>query len=75
MNWLAQLIIIIGTGLGLFMTSQMNRATRKIGYIFALIGQCGWLYSVHWGEQWGMATLTLWLTFVYANGLKNNWKD
>ena len=46
---------------------------KKYACIFGLIGQPFWLYTTYNSEQWGMFILSLFYTYAWWLGIKNNW--
>lgn len=68
-------IIIAFTGvIAIFLTQQEERKDwKKYACIFGLIGQPFWLYTTYNSEQWGMFILSLFYTYAWWLGIKNNW--
>lgn len=68
-----QLAIAITGGLAIWLTQQSNNALKKYACLFGLAGQPFWVYSAYAEEQWGILALTIFYTYSWYLGLKNNW--
>lgn len=68
-------ICIAITGVVAILLSQQDKRKewKKYACIFGLIGQPFWFYSTYNSEQWGIFILSIFYTYAWFIGLKNNW--
>lgn len=70
---LTQFLILITGAIAIWLTQQPNEKLKKYACIFGLIGQPFWLYSAYTAAQWGIFALSVFYTYVWYIGFKNNW--
>jgi len=68
-----QIAIALTGGLAIWLTQQSNEGWKKYACILGLLGQPFWFYSAYMAEQWGILALTLFYTYSWFVGFKNNW--
>lgn len=67
-----QIAIFILGGLGVFLVGTTGR-WQKYGYVFGLLSQPFWFYSVWQSQQWGMFAICIVYLFSWINGFRNYW--
>lgn len=70
---MSQLFICIFGFIAVFLSQQKNKKGQKFACIFGLAGQPFWFYSTLQAEQWGIFVLSIFYTWCWCLGLKNNW--
>ncbi|QXN70489.1 hypothetical protein AGENTSMITH_85 [Bacillus phage vB_BspM_AgentSmith] len=67
-------IAIAFTGVIAIWLSQDTRDNyRKYASIFGLAGQPFWIYSSYQSELWGILVLSVFYSYAWFKGFKNNW--
>ena len=62
------------TGVVAIWLSQQHREDwKRFACLFGMAGQPLWFYSAYTAEQWGILVLTLFYTYSWCLGIKNNW--
>ena len=69
---LTQLGILALTGTGIWLVGRPE-SWRRVGYILGLSAQPVWLYMSIKSELWGVAILTLFCTYGWAQGVWFHW--
>jgi nicotinamide riboside transporter PnuC len=69
---LTQLGILALTGTGIWLVGRPE-SWRRVGYILGLSAQPVWLYMSIKAELWGVALLTLFCTYGWAQGVWFHW--
>jgi len=72
MDILIQLWILLFGGLAVWFVGRLE-SWKRWGYIFGLISQPAFLYSLYINWQWGMFLLSLWYTYCWGQGIYNYW--
>lgn len=67
-----QIIILIFSPIAIRLLASKEKKMRLIGCIFGLITQPFYHYSTFVNEQWGMFIVSIWFTYSYIAGIKNN---
>lgn len=70
-----QIIILILSPIAIRLLASNDRKLRLYGCIFGLVGQPFYHWSTYVNEQWGMFIVSLWFTYSYYKGLRNNIKE
>jgi hypothetical protein len=70
---LEQIAIALTGIVAIWLTQQSNDSWKKYACLFGLAGQPFWFYSAYAAEQWGILVLTIFYTYSWYLGLKNNW--
>jgi hypothetical protein len=68
-----QAIIAVTGCIAIYLTQQSNSNLKRYACIFGLLGQPFWIHTTLVNEQWGMFALTVFYTFAWLLGVKNNW--
>lgn len=68
-----QIAIALTGIIAIWLTQQSNDDWKKYACLFGLAGQPFWFYSAYSAEQWGIFILTVFYTYSWFLGLKNNW--
>lgn len=66
-----QAIILILSGLAIWLVSHRSPSVRRWGYIAGLAGQPFWLFTTWQHEQWGLVALSIWYTWAWSRGVLN----
>lgn len=67
-------VFIAVTGVMAIWLSQDEKASRRrYASIFGLLAQPFWFYTTYTNEQWGIFVLSLFYTFAWWKGFRNNW--
>ncbi len=74
MGDLEQAIILICSGVSIFLFASRNRKHRFIGFIIAVCGQPFWWHTSWAHGQWGIFILSIWFTLNHLRGIWNNRK-
>jgi len=74
MDLLAQIMIAIFGVSAIAFVGLKDKRISRWGYLFGLLSQPFWFYTLIYHEQWGIVILGIFYTLSWANGLKNNWK-
>ena len=62
------------TGITAILITQLNKPQwQKYACVFGLAGQPFWIHSAATHAQWGVLTLTLAYTGIWALGMYNHW--
>jgi hypothetical protein len=72
---ISQLAILLTGAVAIWMTQQSNTELKRYACFFGLIGQPFWLYETFTSDQIGMFLLSIFYTFSWILGIKNNWCD
>jgi len=70
---LEQVAIALTGGTAIWLTQQKNDSLKKYACLFGLAGQPFWFYSAYSTEQWGILSLTIFYTYAWWLGLRNEW--
>ena len=71
--FMEQFFIAITGVVAIWLTQQeVNSAWKKYASIFGLLGQPFWFYSAYTNEQWGIFALSLFYTYSWYVGFRNN---
>ena len=68
-----QVAIALTGIIAIWLTQQSNDSWKKYACLFGLAGQPFWFYSSYTAEQWGILVLTIFYTYSWYLGLRNNW--
>jgi hypothetical protein len=71
MESIIQIIILVLSGLAVWLVSHSKARVRKWGYVAGLAGQPFWLFTTVQHEQWGLVVLSGWYTEAWARGVIN----
>ena len=67
-------ILIAFTGVtAIWLTQQHRDSWKKYACLFGICGQPFWFYSAIQAEQWGIFVLSIFYTYSWCLGVKNNW--
>lgn len=68
-------IFIALTGVVAIYLSQQDKKQewKKYASIFGIVGQPFWFYSAYTNEQWGIFILSIFYTYSWYIGFRNNW--
>lgn len=69
-----QSIILICSGISIFMFASQKSKVRFIGFIIAICGQPFWWFTSWRHGQWGILILSVWFTINHIRGIINNRK-
>jgi hypothetical protein len=58
--------------IAIWLTQQNREKWKKYACLFGMAGQPLWIYSAYMAEQWGILTLTIFYTYAWGLGIKNN---
>ncbi len=68
-----QIMIAVFGLTAVFFSQTKNKKLNKIACLFGMAAQPFWIYSTYTNELWGMLVLTMFYTFAWGVGIKNNW--
>lgn len=68
-----QAFIALTGGIAIWLTQQKRQDWKRFACIFGIVGQPFWFYSAYKAEQWGIFVLTLFYTYSWLVGIRNNW--
>lgn len=68
-----QVMIALTGATAVYLTQQSREGWKKYACLFGMAGQPFWIYATYPTEQWGMFALTLFYTWSWWLGIKNNW--
>lgn len=68
-----QIAIALTGVVAIWLTQQSNEGWKRYACLFGLAGQPFWFYAAYSAEQWGILILTLFYTYSWILGIKNNW--
>ena len=66
-----QLLLVTFSCVAIWMIARKD-SWYKWGYLVGLVGQPLWLYDTYVHEQGGMFVVSIWFTWVYAEGVYNH---
>lgn len=66
-----QATIFILSAAAIWLISRHNSWSRW-GHVVGLSAQPFWLYTSYVNEQWGLVALTLFYTYCWITGIRNN---
>jgi hypothetical protein len=70
---LAQIGIALTGIIAIWLTQQRKENWKKYACLFGMSGQPFWFYSAYTSQQWGILALTIFYTYSWWLGIKNNW--
>jgi hypothetical protein len=56
-----------------FMSQSKSKKLNKFACLFGMSSQPFWLYSTYVNGLWGMFVLSIFYSFAWGVGIKNNW--
>jgi len=68
-----QIAIALTGVVAIWLTQQSNDGWKGYACLFGMAGQPFWFYAAYSAEQWGILILTLFYTYSWILGIKNNW--
>jgi len=68
-----QVMIALTGALAIWLTQQDRAHLKKYACLVGMAGQPFWLYSAFESEQWGILALSIFYTYAWMVGIKNNW--
>ena len=68
-----QIAIALTGIIAIWLTQQSKDEWKKYACLFGIAGQPFWIYSAYNAEQWGILILTVFYTYSWCLGIKNNW--
>jgi hypothetical protein len=68
-----QFAIAITGGVAIWLTQQGNSNIKKYACLFGMVGQPFWIYSAYNADQLGILALSIFYTYSWWVGIKNNW--
>ena len=68
-----QFAIAITGGVAIWLTQQGNSNIKKYACLFGMAGQPFWIYSAYNADQLGILALSIFTTYSWCVGIKNNW--
>lgn len=70
---MTQVLILISGALAIWLTQQSNKEWRKYACLVGIVGQPFWLYAAYQADQWGILALSVFYTYAWCVGIKDNW--
>lgn len=70
---LTQVGIAITGIVAILLTQQHREDWKKYACLFGMAGQPFWFYSAFVAQQWDILILTIFYTYSWWLGIKNNW--
>lgn len=68
-----QVAIALTGAIAVYLSQQSNEDLKKYACILGLMGQPFWFYATYQAEQWGIFALSLFYSYSWFVGFKNNW--
>jgi len=70
---ITQIMIAVTGCLAIYLTQQNKAEPKRYACVVGLLGQPFWIYETFINDQLGMFALTIFYTFAWLLGIKNNW--
>lgn len=68
-----QVTIALTGGIAIWLTQQSRGGWKRYACLFGMAGQPFWLFSAWQAGQWGILALSIFYTYAWAVGIRNNW--
>lgn len=68
-----QAIILVLSGLAIWLVGHRSEQVRRWGYVAGLAGQPFWIWTTCAADQWGLLVLSIWYTWAWTRGVINFW--
>ena len=68
-----QIFILILSPISIRLLAGKTKRLRTYGCIIGLLSQPFYHWSTFVNDQWGMFIVSIWYTYAFCVGIKNNW--